>query len=99
MEQNDAISRSDLFSKLMYVKTEAEKKRLKGHLSEYERNNIVAVTDLFAELVEISPALDVAPVVRCGECKWVETCKVIGEYKGKSGFCSRGARMDGEADV
>ena len=36
--------------------------------------------------------IDAVPVVRCGNCAYVEACKSIGAYLGRNGFCSRGLK-------
>ena len=33
---------------------------------------------------------DIVPVVRCGECEFIDACKEAGHYNGKKGFCSKG---------
>lgn len=37
------------------------------------------------------PAADVAPVVRCKDCKWANLCN-LGQRLGLNGFCSEGER-------
>ena len=41
--------------------------------------------------IQKAPVID---LVRCGECKWIDVCKVNGYYNGKNGFCSKGKRAD-----
>lgn len=41
------------------------------------------------------PAADVAPVVKCKNCDIHQYCKVT-QYLGTGGFCSNGAKMNGE---
>lgn len=52
-----------------------------------------AMQDALCEVLG-APNIDAVPVVRCGECKWVDVCKVNGHYNGKNGFCSRGVREE-----
>nr|DAV04870.1 MAG TPA: hypothetical protein [Caudoviricetes sp.] len=47
---------------------------------------------LKAEMANI-PAADVAPVVRCKDCKWANLCN-LGQRLGLNGFCSEGERKD-----
>lgn len=42
------------------------------------------------------PTADVVEVVRCAQCEFQDVCKSIGEYKGKSGYCSKGKPKEGE---
>lgn len=43
-----------------------------------------------------APTANVVEVVRCGQCEFQDICKSIGEYKGKSGYCSKGKPKEGE---
>ena len=38
----------------------------------------------------------VGELVRCKDCQWKELCLETLEYKGESGFCSKGERKDDE---
>ena len=88
---NDLISRSEL-------RKELNKFRLSDDCMKHEWAIQAAddVAKYTLEAIKNAIAIDAVPVVRCGECKWVETCKACGDYLGKKGFCSRGKRMDGE---
>lgn len=62
-----------------------------------------------SQYIEIIPAADVAPVVRCKDCKYWqdnndgyphEECRWgHGETPDADDFCSYGARMDGDSDA
>lgn len=78
MSHNDAISRKALVSKCQLN-------------FDVLRNGWPANIAFLEDILD-APALDAVPVVRCGECKWVSTCKACGDYLGKNGFCSRGVR-------
>ena len=64
--------------------------------------------DIAAGLLRVAPAADVAPVVRCKDCKHlvavnvkgkgIPTCRMSGMEVAPAEFCSRGAIMDGGAD-
>ena len=49
-----------------------------------------AYNDLAEDFYSI-PATDVAPVVRCKDCKWANLCN-LGQRLGLNGFCSEGER-------
>lgn len=84
-----------------YVEREAVKKVFKDF-----GKPLVMATGFAARQIDAIPAADVAPVVRCKDCKlWKSHCS------GKAGicpkrhgvakaddFCSDGARMDGDGN-
>lgn len=56
------------------------------------------------QILNFIPAADVAPVVRCKDCRSQRWCK-FAQYLGNDGFCSQGeyatncgARMDGDGE-
>ena len=50
----------------------------------------------FQQYVELQPAADVEPVVRCKDCKWYETgvCDFLGAVTLDDDYCSIGARTE-----
>lgn len=84
-----------------YIEREALVHRLK---SPYLFNITQRIFDIISEI----PAADVAPVVRCKDCKHlvavnvkgkgIPTCRMSGMEVAPAEFCSRGAIMDGGAD-
>ena len=52
--------------------------------------------ELFDENGEVVGYEYVGRLVRCGNCKWKDLCKdpEFYEYKGASGFCSKGEQKD-----
>ncbi len=97
---NDAISKDltlrALESAKSYVTKQAEEKDADPTVAAM----VCEVVDIVLNFIGSLPALDAVPVVRCGECRWNSTCKAVGEYKGKNGYCSLGAReeQDNEQD-
>ena len=72
-------------------------------LSDLFKIYIKALEDADAEILKI-PTADVAPVIRCKDCSYIHAGKDVYycRYWEKwgltpDGFCSCGARMDGEA--
>lgn len=55
----------------------------------YLNDTPLGALQMVADWVQDAASID---LVLCGECRWRETCKVCGEYKGKNGYCSRGKR-------
>lgn len=53
--------------------------------------------------ITLLPALDVQPVVRCGDCKWYDSafyaCSKCGVCVNRDFYCADGARMDAEEDA
>lgn len=103
---NDAISRRNMLETISYVKRRVIDCRDEGRLTERQSKNVVYIADLFAELISDAPALDVAPVVRCKDCKASQPCiddnyvwcSAWHEEVDRNGFCYKGARMYGEAE-
>lgn len=64
----------------------------------------VQVIGLIEEFVKEMPTIEAEPIVRCGECRYMEPnghCTQFADdhiRPSVSDFCSAGARMDGGAD-
>lgn len=107
----DAIDRGEILRELMEIKKEAALTAASGRISKDVENRAVAIADLFAELVQKIPALDVVPVVharwddqhRCTEC--ICLCTTLKAPQGhlifvETPYCSNcGAKMDGEENA
>lgn len=52
--------------------------------------------DYLVELYRMVRRDEIVRVIRCKDCKWIDLCKdpEYYEYKGASGFCSKGERKD-----
>lgn len=56
------------------------------------------MSDIDRDTIADMPSADVEPVVRCKDCVVLQTCR-FAQWLGLDGYCSQGARMDGEQDV
>ena len=101
---NDAISRSAVLEAL-----EAEKGRLMAQKDAgwpFTTEVLTRAVDTVHEFIKGLPALNVAPVVRCKDCRYAfqnnghekEGCPIMDRRVWMNGnsFCSEGARMDEE---
>lgn len=96
---DDLISRSAVLESFAQHTARDSMKVLNGErLWAYEWTK----SDMF-KIVQNAPALDAVPVIRCNICKYYEQDTGFCQYWGCGnywdGFCNKGARMDGEADV
>lgn len=57
----------------------------------YLNDTPLSALQMVADWTYDAEALD---LVLCGECRWRDTCKAVGEYKGKNGYCSLGNREE-----
>ena len=71
---NDAISRSEVLEMISRTKEAAMSEE--ADFTESQQKAIEVIADLFADVFTDIPTLDVAPVVRCYECKYrcTQTC-------------------------
>ena len=51
------------------------------------------------DVIEDAPVADVAPVVRCKDCRYFKMYKCRMEYSSHDDFCSYGERKDGGNDT
>ena len=84
-----------------YIKREAAVKAANEWVSEACKEPVMRVSRLFDKLQKV-PAADVAPVVRCKDCKHlvsvningkgIPTCRMSGMEVAPDEFCSRGEK-------
>ena len=80
------------------MKEYIEMAALKRELAPYEENDFSQQMDVILAIVDAQPTADVAPVVRCRECKYHKPIDYCEKHK-KTGwlnddFCSRGQRKE-----
>ena len=85
-----------------YIEREAAYDTLTGY---YHHSTDIQHEALIEALSRV-PAADVAPVVRCGECKhWFDngtdlcSCDMDALLRRRDFFCADGERKDGDGDV
>ena len=82
-----------------YVDIEKEITDMQSVLDQRSEDKDTVAYFAFEKIIERlkkAPAADVVEVVRCAQCEFQDVCKSIGEYKGKSGYCSKGKPKEGE---
>lgn len=78
--QGDMISRNAVFGLLLRIKAQASVAVLYETISKEMEDKVVDIVDMFSELIQNIPALDVAPVVHA---RWIED-----GYRGIPCVCS-----------
>ena len=66
-------------------------------IEELKRRDFLPV--IVKHAIEAVPAADVAPVVRCKDCRYFKMYKCRMEYSSHDDFCSYGERKDGNNDT
>lgn len=64
---------------------------LKAHFAWWKNDDM---KEIFNTIVELQPAVDAVPVVRCRDCLLQRGCKSA-QYLGDDGYCSHGERKGG----
>ena len=72
----------------------AEKVYRAWDLWEKKGNDCFVFSDIITPMLISMPTVDAVEVVRCKDCKWKELCEAALEYKGASGYCSKGERKE-----
>ena len=57
-------------------------------------SELVEQKKVFDTIIDVQPTVDAVEVIRCKDCKWKELCEAALEYKGASGYCSKGERRE-----